>query len=313
MVLILRHDDILASLSPVQFMDELREYHGKASSESRAEKVRAALPGSATAVVLMPGLLSGIPAYTVKVNAKFPGTSPAIKGLVCLHALADGELLALADSSTVTAWRTGLSAALATHLFAHPDADTVAIVGAGAQANTTLHGLLALRTLRRVVIADPDSEAAGRFAARWRDRIRDVDIKTHARAAAADAEIVISATWSRDPVLRLADLGAGQHVTSLGADEAGKRELGDDILAHARLFVDDRVLAASHGVLTAGATTDAIELGEVVRGECAGRTRPEDLTVYAPVGLPWLDLALTWRTYVTARERGIGQTMNSLW
>ncbi len=96
---------------------------------------------------LLPGLLPDVPAYTVKVNAKFPGATPALRGIVCLHSLADGELLALLDSASVTAWRTGLAAALATHVLAPEQARTVAVIGAGAQSRATLR---ALRTLRPV-------------------------------------------------------------------------------------------------------------------------------------------------------------------
>jgi len=76
-----------------------------------AQRVRTDLPGPGTATALIPGLVEGVPAYTVKVNAKFPGARPALRGVVCLHDARSGELLALLDSATVTAWRTGLSAA----------------------------------------------------------------------------------------------------------------------------------------------------------------------------------------------------------
>lgn len=174
-------------------------------------RVRTDLPGPGTATCLMPGLLPGVPAYTVKVNAKFPAASPALRGVVCLHDLATGELLALADSATVTAWRTGLSAAM--------DADA---------------------------------------------------------------------------------LRPGHHLTSLGADEPGKIELSGDLLRACRVVVDDRVLAGASGALgNAGmpGAAAAATLGEILRGERPGREDPDQCTVYAPIGLPWQDLALTWLLY----------------
>ena len=56
-------------------------------------RVTADLPGGATATALLPGLLAGIPAYTAKLNAKFPAATPALRGVVCLHGLEDGRLL----------------------------------------------------------------------------------------------------------------------------------------------------------------------------------------------------------------------------
>ena len=89
-----------------------------------------------------------------------------MRGVVCLHDLGSGELLAVADSAMVTAWRTGLSAALGTHVLARAGAATVAVVGAGAQADLVLRGLAALRPVRRVLVTDVDLGQAARFASR---------------------------------------------------------------------------------------------------------------------------------------------------
>lgn len=102
-----------------------------AESAIAPHRVRTDLTGPGTATALIPGLIDGVPAYTVKVNAKFPQSRPALRGVICLHDLNTGELLAVLDSATVTAWRTGLSAALGTHVLARPAAATVAVIGAG--------------------------------------------------------------------------------------------------------------------------------------------------------------------------------------
>ena len=76
------------------------------------------LPFDGMVAVLVPEIIPGIEAYTVKVNAKFPHARPALRGTIMLHSGRDGELLALLDSATITAWRTGSSAALGNHLLA---------------------------------------------------------------------------------------------------------------------------------------------------------------------------------------------------
>jgi alanine dehydrogenase len=86
---------------------------GPASVEALRVRTDLPVPGT-SATALLPGLISGIPAYSVKVNAKFPGSVPALRGLICLHPAEDGTLLAVMDSAEITAWRTGLAAALAT-------------------------------------------------------------------------------------------------------------------------------------------------------------------------------------------------------
>jgi ornithine cyclodeaminase/alanine dehydrogenase-like protein (mu-crystallin family) len=276
------------------------------------QRVRTGLPGPGTATALLPGTLPPIDAYTVKVNAKFPAARPALRGVICLHATADGQLLALLDSATITAWRTGLAAALATHLLADPAARTVGIVGAGAQAALTLRGLGRLRDLDHVVATDLDPGAVGRLA---RQTPMPVQAVADARKVAATSDIVVLATWSRQPLLGLADVHPGQHLTSLGVDEPGKHELVADLLSAAQtlLVVDDRRLAEQAGVLHGlRPPRPAVTLGAVMRAEHSGRTSADQLTVYAPVGLPWQDLALAWAAYQAARSSGHGRVINLL-
>jgi alanine dehydrogenase len=193
----------------------------------------------------------------------------------------------------VTAYRTGLAAALGTHALAPPGAGTVAVVGAGAQSELVLAGLRRLRPVRELLVTDLDPARAESFAARHGGR---------AVPDAGGADIVVVATWAREPVLR--EVAPGTHVTSLGADEPGKAELAPALLRAARTFVDDLALAEETGALgNAGLTREnaAGTLSQVLRGS-AGRATAAEVTVYAPVGLPWQDLALSWVAYQEARD-----------
>ncbi|WEV26725.1 ornithine cyclodeaminase family protein [Streptomyces sp. 71268] len=314
MTRLLTRSDLLELLDPAACVQALREgFAAAARGGPPGQRVRTDLPFPGTATALLPGLLPGTPAYTVKVNAKFPGASPALRGVICLHGGADGALLALIDSATVTAWRTGLAAALATDLIARPAADgarTVGVIGAGAQCELTLCGLRALRSWDRLVVHDTDPGRATAFARRHGGTV----LATPAEVAAV-ADVVVLATWSREPLLSLADLRSGQHLTALGADEPGKRELAPDVLRSARLIVDDATLVATHGALAnAGlpASTADASLGEVIRGEAPARSQGQRLTVYAPVGLPWQDLALSWLAFQRAEATGTGATLDLL-
>ncbi|MFF5476276.1 ornithine cyclodeaminase family protein [Streptomyces sp. NPDC012935] len=306
MTLVLTRGDLESLLEPEACLTALREGFRTADSVPVAgQRVRTDLPFPGTATALIPGLLPGIEAYTVKVNAKFPGAQPALRGVICLHSGRDGELLALLDSATVTAWRTGLAAALGTDLLAGPG-ETVGVIGAGAQAELVVLGLAALRPGSALVVHDTSADRAAAFAGRHGGRV----LSSAAQVAAA-ADVVLSATWSREPLLHLADARAGQHFTSLGADEPGKVELAADLLEAATVVVDDRELAVTMGALAHGGTADAT-LGEVVRGEHPGRASADSRTVYAPVGLPWQDLALSWLAYRAAQREGIGRRMDLL-
>jgi ornithine cyclodeaminase len=273
-------------------------------------RTRTALPGPGTATALLPGLLPGVPAYTAKINAKFPAARPALRGVVCLHALDDGSLLALLDSATVTAWRTGIAAALLTDRLADPTAGTLGIVGAGAQARIAMRTLARLRALEAVAVHDVDLSAARRLCALANEMDIEAVMMKSPALVAQRASIVVLATWSRGPLLARDQVRDGHHLTSLGADEPGKYELGADVLTESLLVVDDRDLVQRSGATaSAGLGPDRIDAtaSEVLRGEHPGRSSRQQLTVYAPIGLPWQDLAISWRLFQAARdtERGV--------
>jgi ornithine cyclodeaminase/alanine dehydrogenase-like protein (mu-crystallin family) len=206
----------------------------------------------------------------------------------------------------VTAWRTGLSAALATHLLADPAARTLGFVGAGAQARIALAGLRRLRGHVRVVATDPRGERAAALA--------DI-VMTSAADVAAEADLVILATWSREPLLDLSQVRPGQQLTTLGADEPGKVELSHDLMAASRVIVDDVGLVAASGALASvGLGPDAVAgtLSQILRGEIAARSPADQPSVYAPIGLPWQDLALIWPVYRHARDSGAGMRVDLL-
>ncbi|MGX9885246.1 ornithine cyclodeaminase family protein [Streptomyces sp. NPDC002276] len=308
MTRLLTRSDLVDLLEPSACLAALRDGFRAVGAEVAipGQRVRTDLPFPGTATALIPGLLPGIEAYTVKVNAKFPGARPALRGVICLYSGVDGELLALLDSATVTAWRTGLAAALGTHVLAGPAEDAaVGVIGAGAQAELMVRGLGVLRPYGQLLVHDTDFERATDFAVRHGGRV----LGSAAEIASA-ADVVLLATWSRTPLLSLADTRPGQHLTSLGADEPGKRELAADLLDEALVVVDDRQLVAAVGALT----PDDIDttLGDVLRGDHPGRTDATARSVYAPVGLPWQDLALAWLAYRRAEEDGVGRRVNLL-
>jgi ornithine cyclodeaminase len=296
---VLSGSDIRAAVHLDEMFSVLATGFRTATADPRPVRVRTDLPGPGTATCLMPGLMAGVPAYTVKVNAKFPDASPALRGLVCLHALDTGELLAVLDSASVTAWRTGLAAALATDVLAPPSARTLGFVGAGAQARASLAGLRHLRAWDRIVASDLDPARAAELSA---------DVLPDAATVAREADVVVMATWSRRPLLQVGQVRPGQHVTSLGADEPGKQELSADLLTASRVIVDNVELALTAGALgSAGLDVEHCHgtLGQVLRGETAAAAidRP---SVYTPVGLPWQDLALSWTVYQRALSTGAG-------
>jgi ornithine cyclodeaminase len=316
--LLLTRTDVERLLDPAALAPALRDAFRAYGTPGapRAERVRASLPGPGTATVLVPGVVAGIPAYSVKVHAKFPQEDPAIRGVLCLHDAATGALLALMDSTYLTAVRTGLAGALAADVLARRDAARVAVVGAGVQGEHQLRALAMLRRLARVRVYDTRDAQARAFAARLGPALGlDVAASPTLDDALRDADVALVATWARTPFLGPALVRPGMHVTTLGADEPGKAEVAAEVLRDAVFVCDDRALAVRMGAI-GGAGLDATavdaELGEVLAGTHPGRTSDTDVTAYGGVGLAFQDLVAAWLVYGAARARGVGRKVDLL-
>jgi ornithine cyclodeaminase len=260
--------------------------------------------------------MPGVPAYTVKIHAKFPDEIPAIRGVLCLHDVASGALLAVMDSTHLTAVRTGVAGALAAHVLALPDADTAAVIGAGVQGIFQLRALATLRPLRQVRVYDILPERADTFA---QGMTRELGLLVQAaastEAAVQDAGIVLVATWSRTPFIFRDMLAAGAHITTLGPDEPGKAEVDADLIRTGLFVCDDRTLAVTLGAVGGvGLDSDVVdaELGDVLCGRHPGRTSSDQVTIYGGVGLAFQDAVAAWCVYENAAARGGGREVDFL-
>jgi len=132
--------------------------------------------------------------------------------------------------------------------------------------------------------------------------------------ALADADIVVAATWAREPFLYPELLKPGAHVTTLGADEPGKREVSAELVSASRFFCDNRALALQTGAVGNVGLDDAAisgELGDVLAGHQPGRVG-DGFTVYGGVGLAWMNLVAAWSVYRTALAAGVGRQVDFL-
>lgn len=318
--LLLTRKDVKQLLSPAALFPELRAAFQSYSLERSiaAQRARSPLPGqkNSSAMVLFPGLLADVPAYTVKVHAKFPSFEPAIQGTLHLRDIETGSLLAIMDSTYITAVRTGLAGAIAADVLARSDADTVAIIGAGVQGELQLRSLALVRPLKQVSVYDTVFSKAANLASRMSAELGiSVTSTASLTAAVAAADIIITATWSRAPFLFPDMVQAGTHITTLGPDEPGKCEVDADLIRQSLFVCDDRDLAVQMGAICgAGLGSDAIhaELGEIIGQRRSGRITSEQITVYGGVGLAFQDLTAAWQVYNAAQKTGIGCTLDFL-
>jgi ornithine cyclodeaminase len=318
--LVLTRSEVEQALSPTALLDVLRGAFAAYSTQRRIDAMRVPVPlpkhpAGASGMLLAPGLIPGIPAYSVKVHAKFPGGHPAIRGVLILHDLETGAPLAILESSYLTALRTGLAGALGADVLALPDAHCVAFIGAGVQARSQLVALRMVRELTSVQVFDSSLEAAQQFALDPACAGLSVSVADSVDDVLAGAHIAITSTWASQPFLFRRHLHPGLHITTLGPDQPGKCEVAADALMTARVVVDDRKLALEMGAVGgAGLSADAIhaELGEVIAGVQPGREKPEQITVFGSVGVAFQDLAAGWLAYNAAREMRLGRATDLL-
>lgn len=217
---------------------------------------------------------------------------PSVHGLV---AVLDGETgvpLAVLDGASLTAVRTAAVSGLATRLLAAPDASDLAVIGAGAQGRAHLEAMAVVRTLERVRVWNRSPGRAQDFAAWAASRGWDCTVVATVPAATAGADLICVCTDAATPLVEAADVSDGTHVNAIGAFTATTRELAADLVARARVVVDDHAAAAEEAgdILLAQAEgaigADHVEASLV---ELAGGTTftraPGDVTVFKSVGL----------------------------
>ena len=254
-------------------------------------------------LLLMPGVREGGVGISVKLVTIVPGN--AARGMPTLHAVvvwldaATGQPLALMDGAAITAMRTGAASGVATRLLARPDSETLAVIGAGGQAEWQLRAVVAARPIRRVLVHARSPESRARFAERMTEAIGiQVEAAGSAAAAVGEADVVCCATTSTEPVFDAAWLRPGTHVNGIGAFRLEMVELPPELFARAALVaVDSRAAAmAEAGDVVAAiergllAEAQLVELGTIGR-EWVESREPDAITAFKSVGLAIQDVA----------------------
>jgi len=309
--LVLSASDVAELLDARALLTELRAAMcAHAASPIPARRTHSRIPAAAphSVMIVFPGLVPGIPAYTVKINAKLPQAVPSVRGLIALNDLETGRLLAVMDSITITEVRTALVGALAADALARRDTPTVAVVGAGVQGRAQLRALRLVRGFERVRVHDVDPRRANALIDDMRGELPAAFERAATVAdAVADADIVITATWATSPIVLGDMIRPGTHVTSVGADEPGKAELSADLILRSTFVCDDATLAVEMGALRGvglGAEHIHATLGDVLSGARPGRTGADEITIFGSVGLPCQDLPAAWMAYQRALTAG---------
>ena len=305
--LLLSATQVRGLIHPATLLEELRQAMRAyaTADQPRGKRTHSAIPSRQphSVMIVFPGLVPGIPAYTVKINAKLPESVPSVRGLIALHDLETGALLAVMDSIAITAIRTGLVGGLAADALARKSINTVAMIGAGTQGREQLRALRLVRAFTHVRVYDTTRSRAEQLAHELAELGASFTIAPSVADAARDADVVITATWAKRPILTRDMIAPGTHISAIGADEPGKAELDRALIAASKFVCDDADLAVEMGALAGvGLGRDAVycTLGDALGGTRV-RASDEDITVFGSVGLPCQDLPAAWMVYQAAR------------
>lgn len=324
-VRVLREDEIRRLIGPADALRAVRD------AFARLARGQATLPGvigldipeHEGEVHVKGAWLHGSRYYSIKEAAGFYGNArrglPVSSGLVLVFDALTGFLTALLlDNGYLTELRTGAAGALAADLLARREVDTVGIVGSGGQARYQLEALLGVRRPRRVLVHGRSSERAAAYAREMTERFGlPVQAVGSMREAVEPADLVVTTTPSREPLVRAEWLWPGAHVTALGSDGPAKRELHPGALAPPRKVVADRLdqclrlgeihHAVAEGVLRAEQVH--AELGEIAAGLKPGRTSDDEITIADLTGVGVQDAAVADFVTAAAVEAGLGEPL----
>lgn len=248
-----------------------------------------------------------------KIVSVYPGNNarglPAIYGSYVLSNGETGAPLAILDGTALTAWRTASASALASRYLSRKDATRMVMVGAGALAPHLIQAHAAVRPIRHVTLWNRSREKAVAMADGLSGLVPGVTltVASDLQGAVEEADIVSCATISSQPVVSGAWLKPGAHLDLVGGFTPRMRETDDAAVTRASLFVDTR----KGGLNEAGDIVDPLKRGiiaesdvkadlfDLTRGLHAGRSSPDEITLFKSVGTALEDLAaamLVWRS-----------------
>ena len=253
----------------------------------------------------------------------FPQEATAIKtgfaaqgNLTCQVIYYDHETCepkGLFEGLKVTNLRTGAAAAIGAKHMARPESKVAAFIGGGQVCWHTLGALRSIFDLERVLVYDIDEAAAQGYAARARETYGIDTQPATAREAVTAADIIVSATPSREPIVQADWVRPGTHISAMGSDGAGKQEMAAGVHQKARIVVDRVEQCLKWGDIntsvTAGLITEADivgELGEVIAGRIEGRTSADQITLFDGTGMGIQDAVVAKTIYDIAEREGLG-------
>lgn len=247
----------------------------------------------------------GIESFAIKMSPGYFDNPklglPSVSGLMVLFAARTGMVQAiLLDNGYLTDIRTAAAGAVAAKWLSRPDSHVAGILGSGRQARLQLEALALVRDIKQAIIWGRDPTKARQCADECQQRL-GIEVRTGTiDEVMAAADIVVTTTPSRIPLIHAAQLRPGQHITAMGTDADYKTELATDVIPAVSRYICDSLAqcrrqgelrpAIAAGTVAAGAGFP--ELGQIIAGQQPGRGTDHDITVCDLTGMGVQDTAI---------------------
>jgi len=317
-MLLLSGNDLRAILRPRPVIEALRQsYEALAASPGDRGQSLAFSIESGSAHVKA-GLLPGSrAALAAKINVNLPDNMrlrglPTIQGALLLSDTTTGAPLALMDSIALTGIRTAATAMLAARYGAIGDPKIAAVIGCGAQARYQAEALMDCYALSEIRLYDIDEARARQFAEERPGTVR-MAVATSADAAVDGADICVTCTTSKTPVLAEHMNLRGCFIAAVGADNPQKCEISPALMARSRIIVDDINQCMTGGDVAHALKAGAVKAGQIcdlaglAGGQMQGRRSADELVIFDSTGSGVQDVAAAWLAFDLASKSGAGE------
>ena len=275
-----------------------------------------------------PGDLRTMPAYLrgdhpfagvkiVNSNAKNPSEGlPAVSGIMVVNDPKTGLPLAVMAAGNLTSLRTGAAGGVAAKYLAKSHSSIVGLIGCGRQAMTQLDALSHLFSLKKILVWGKTQEEADDFLKKAQKRFPLPFVLCQNGKEACQADIVVTTTPVRNPIVQNDWIVSGTHINAIGADAPGKQELSMDLLKRAKVYVDEWTQASHGGEINRAVSEKKMtkadlagELGDVITSHAPGRHSDEEITIFDSTGLAIQDVSVGQIVFEKAKKFNKGQVL----
>lgn len=320
-MLLLNKTAVMESLSHAECIDALINTMQSVSSGDVIMPLRQfmQIPNTAGKFTVMPGYVGKPASFGVKIVSKFPRAADSPHGThvgaVMIFDTEHGTPLAMLHGGELTAIRTAAASGLATRQLAREDAKTLTLLGCGEEAQHHLKAMLAVRTLRKIIVWGRSIDRAQAFVeAQNLPASIEICVEADAKTAVTAADIVCTVTSATMPILKGEWVAPGTHVNLVGAAMRTSAEADTELVKRSRFYIDYRTSAMAQAgellnAIEQGAVTEEHiigEIGEVLAKQKPGRQSDNDITVYKSLGVAAQDLAAASCAFHNALKLGKG-------